>query len=270
MIMKKISLSIVVLLVCYSFASAQNKAKTEPDKRWEIGINSGVANFTGDYIMYKDSRFKHPFGFDWRSHPNFGFGALVKKNFSEVFALEVAWNYSNLSGTAYDGKPFPPSPEFKTEVNEYDLNTVWNLNNLFSKNKLDRKLYLYAKVGLGYSHVWKKVGEAAVKNGENWKFPTIPLGTGVSYRLNDNVKINLGTQWSWINTDRLDGHNTPSTAKNTKSGNVKPDIFGTKLYTHAGISYSFGKKKNLLLNLQNHSQNQNQSLNQSLNQKNRK
>ena len=241
--MKKFNLSVVVMLIYCTFAFAQNDSKSTPYKDWEIGVNAGVANFSGEYIMYKDSRFKHPQGADWQSFANIGFGALLKKNFSHVFALELGWNYANLSGNSYTGLPFPPAPEYKTEVNEYDLNSVWNLNNLFSKNKLDRKLYWYAKLGIGYSNVWKKKGLPGVVNGENWKFPTIPLGAGVSYRLSDHVKINVGTQWSWINTDRLDGHYTASTSANTKAGNTQADIFGTKLYTHAGLSYSFGKKK---------------------------
>ena len=241
--MKKIITGVVLLIICSISAFAQNNLNSSPYKDWEIGISAGVANFSGDYIMFRDSRFKHPQGADWQSHANIGFGALVKKNFSHVFALEFGWNYNNLSGNTYDGLPFPPAPEFKTIVHEADLNSVWNLSNLFSKNKLDRKLYWYAKLGVGYSNVWKKIGLPGVVNGENWKFPTIPLGGGVSYRLSDHVKINAGTQWSWINTDRLDGHYTASTAANTKAGNTQADIFGTKLYTHAGISYSFGNKK---------------------------
>ena len=236
--MKKLSLSVVVLLMCYTLTFAQEKVKSEPYKNWEIGISAGVANFTGEYNMFKDSRFNH---FNhWNSDMNFGFGALVKKNFSHVFALEVAWNYSNLTGSWKHDIRVPPFPDFKTEVNEYDLNTVWNINNLFSKNKFDRKIYWYAKLGVGATHLWKKVGVTPL-NGEHWKLLTYPLGTGVAFRLSDNVKLNVGTQWSWVNTDRLDGRATD--AITMKSGTAVPDVFGTKLYTHVGLSYTFGKKK---------------------------
>ncbi|MCX6236266.1 MAG: OmpA family protein [Bacteroidia bacterium] len=241
--MKKLSLSVVVLLMCYALTFAQEKAKSEPYKNWEIGISAGVANFAGEYNMFKDARFNH---FNhWNSDLNFGFGALVKRNFSHVFALELGWNYSNLTGSwKYDNRPIP---DFKTEVNEYDLNTVWNINNLFSKNKFDRKIYWYAKLGVGATHLWKKVGVTPL-NDQHWKFPTIPLGTGVAFRLSDNVKLSIGTQWSWVNTDRLDGRRTDmvnpdGTRGNIKPGNTEADIFGTKLYTHVGLSYSFGKKK---------------------------
>ncbi|HEY3390602.1 MAG TPA: OmpA family protein [Prolixibacteraceae bacterium] len=236
--MKKLSLSIVVLFISCAFTFAQEKVKPEPYSNWEIGVNAGVANFTGEYNMFKDARFNH---FNhWKSDMNIGFGALVKKNFSHVFALEVAWNYSNLTGAwKFDNRPMP---DFKTEVNEFDLNTVWNINNLFSKNKFDRKIYWYAKLGIGAAHIWKKSGDTPL-NGQHWKLPAIPLGTGVAFKLNDNLRLNIGTQWSWINTDRLDGRRTDMTSGNIKPGNTEADIFGTKLYTHVGLSYSFGKKK---------------------------
>jgi len=241
--MKKLSLIVVVLLACYTLTFAQEKGKAEPaDKRWEIGINAGVANFTGEYNMYNEARWNH---FNhWDSDLNFGFGALMKKNISHVFALEAAWNYSNLTGSWTWNTPVKPG--FKTEVNEVDLNTVWNLNNLFSKNKFDRKFYWYAKLGVGATHLWKKGVADESLGDEHWKFPTIPLGTGVAFRLSDNVNFNLGTQWSWVNTDRLDGR---ATFMGTPGGisrspdKLLPDVFGTKLYTYAGISYVFGKKK---------------------------
>ncbi len=234
--MKKLSLSVIVLFMCYALTFAQEKAKSEPaDTRWEFGINAGVANYAGEYNMFKDARFHH-FNF-WKSDMNFGFGALVKKNISHVFAAELGWNYTNLSGSwKYLG--WTNIKPFKTEVNEFDLNTVWNLNNLFSKNKFDRKIYWYAKLGVGATYLWKKEAETPL-NGQHWK-PTIPVGTGVAFRLNDNMKLNIGTQWSWVNTDKMDGH---ITIASKKAGNNLADVMETKLYTHVGLSYAFGKKK---------------------------
>jgi len=236
--MKKLSLIIVALLMSNAFSFGQEKVKPEPYKNWEIGINAGVANYTGEYNMFKDARFNH---FNhWNGDMNIGFGALIKKNLSHVFALEAAWNYSTLTGSwKFDSRQMP---DFKTQVNEFDLNTVWNINNLFSKNKFDRKIYWYAKIGVGATHL-KDIVAATALNGQNWKLPTIPLGTGVAFRLGENLKLNVGTQWSWVNTDRLDGRKTEMTSGNLKPGNTESDIFGTKLYTHVGLSFTFGKKK---------------------------
>jgi len=228
------------MFLCYAFVFAQEKAKSEPYNNWEIGVNVGVANFAGEYNMYKEARFNH---FNhWNSDMNLGFGLLVKKNFSHVFAVEGAWNYSNLTGSwKHDNQPMA---DFHTRVNEFDVNTVWNMNNLLSKNKFDRKIYWFAKVGLGISYL-NAIASATPLNGEHWKFPTIPLGTGVAFRLNDNLRLNVGTQWSWINTDRLDGRKEVigGNPANVTPGNTENDIFGTKLYTYVGLSYTFGRKK---------------------------
>ena len=97
-------------------------------------------------------------------------------------------------------------------------------------------------MGIGATHLTAKTAAEPLGN-QRWKLPTIPLGTGVVYRLNDNLNLDLGTQWSWVNTDRLDGHYTLSNAGNTKPGNTLADIFRTKVYTHVGLSYTFGKRK---------------------------
>ena len=172
--MKKLSLIAVALITCYSLVFAQEKGNRLPYTKWEIGLNAGVANYTGGYNMYKDDRFGH-FN-EWDNDMNFGFGAFVKKNFTHVFALEAAWNYTNLTGQWSANKMAVPS--YKTEVNEYDLNSVWNINNLFSSNKFDRKVYWYAKLGVGATHVYKKEGLDPL-NGENWKTLTIPVGIKV-------------------------------------------------------------------------------------------
>lgn len=238
--MKKLVLCVAISLIGYTFLFAQEPKESASLKKWEFGLNAGVANFAGEYNMYKEAQFNH---FNhWDSDYNLGFGAFIKKNFSNVFALEGAWNYSTLSG-AWKGDSRPIN-DFKTILNEFGVNTVWNMNNLFASNKFDRKFYWYTKIGIGIGHVNEKVGTPAQKD-DYWKVPAIPLGTGFAIRLGERMHLNLGTQWTWINTDRLDarrediGGNPP----NRKPGNTENDIFGTKLYTHAGLSFRFGKNR---------------------------
>ena len=236
--MKKHSLSIVVLFISCALTLAQETEKAESYRKWEIGINGGATIFTGEYNMYKEARFNH-LNY-WNNDICYDYGALAKKNFSHVFAIEAAWNYSNITGSwKYDSRSIS---SFKTEVIQTDLNTVWNVNNIFSKNKSDRRIYGYAKLGAGISHLWKIKGVTPLFHDQQWK-PTIQLGAGVAFRVHKNVKINLGTQWSWVNTDRLDGMKTEGIVK--KPGNTEADVYGTKLYTHFGVSYVFGKKKKI-------------------------
>jgi outer membrane protein OmpA-like peptidoglycan-associated protein len=250
--MRKISLGFLIILVCIVYSYAQDKKDSEPKKNWEIGINLGIDNFTGEYNMYKESRWHH-FNY-WNGEADFGFGGLLKKNFSHVFALEGDWNYTRLTGK---WKEAGTEPDFKTRVSELDLNSVWNINNLFSKNKFDRKIYWYAKLGAGASFVKDIVSMSAATAGPDWRKGgsarlTYDLGTGVAFRLNDKFDLNVGTQWSWIKTDRLDGkaefippggtHPTNGSIT-TKPGAIVADVFGTKLYTSIGLSYKFGKIK---------------------------
>jgi len=177
----------------------QDQANTEPFNKWEIGVNGGVSNFSAEYNMHNWSPYA-----DWDSQGAFGFGAFVKKNFSHVFALELGWNNNTLKGSVYHGfgPVYTPSSSYNTSTNEFDLNTVWNINNLLSKNKFDRRFYLFAKVGVGATSINNKV--AANYSGSSTAF-TIPAGGGLGIKLSDKVRINLGTQWSWMPTDRLNG-----------------------------------------------------------------
>ena len=227
--MKKIGLSLVVILICYAFAFAQDKNATEPYKNWEIGINAGVASFTGEYNMYKESRWNH-YNY-WKGTLDPAFGLLVRRNFSHVFALEGSWNYTSLTGV---WNSTGSNPDFRTRVSEFDLNTVWNLNNLFSVKKFERKIYWYVKLGLGASYIYNIKSMSAIANGpdcskgDHWKTPAFALGTGVAFRINDNLKLNIGTQWSWIKTDRLDGK-SEYPGITLKPGSTIPDVFGTQL-----------------------------------------
>ena len=231
--MKKLLLIVTVLFFC-NFLSAQTKTNAEPFNKWEIGINGGVANYSGEYQF---NGLKSHSTYDWDSKAGLGFGANLKKNFNHVFALELNWNQNNIvTGTNYHGFGVPYNePNYKTLVNEYSLNSVWNINNLFSANRFDRNVYIYGKVGLGLAHLNNKVGNI---NGTKTEFPSIPLGAGISVKLANNIRANIGTQWSWIYSDRLDGKLSENTVKNV--------TYGTKLYTYAGLSFSLNHKKKIV------------------------
>ena len=235
--MKKLSLVVVFLFASYAFIFAQEKGDKLPYNRWEIGVNAGVANFAGSTNISKDNFMSH-FN-DFKSDMNFGYGLFVKKNFTHVFAIEGAYNGTTLTGTPKAGVAAGTNA-FKTEVNEVDLNTVWNMNNLFSKNKFDRKVYWYTKLGAGLTHVKNKEFSLPASVQGPWRYWTVPIGTGLAFRLSDNIRLNLGTQWSWVNTNNLDGkmQGGPVTTAGYMIGQIREQY----LYTHAGISIMLGKK----------------------------
>ncbi len=232
--MKKLILIFVCLFVCLTLIFARDKREKLPYNRWEIGANAGVANFAGSTDIYKIYNFNHFNNFicDF----NLGYGLLVKKNFTQVFALEGAFNSSTLTGTP----TIVGDRAFETGLKEFDLNTVWNMNNLFSKNKFDRRIYWYTKFGTGLTHVSNiKFTLPATIQGP-WRYWTIPLGTGIVVRLNDKIRFDIGTQWNWVNTNSLDGVLQGGPTSGT--GYMMAQIREKYLYTHVGVSFMFGKK----------------------------
>jgi outer membrane protein OmpA-like peptidoglycan-associated protein len=233
--MKKLSLIVVLLFTSFALLFAQEKGEKLPYNRWEIGINAGVANFTGTTLVSKDNFMKH--FKDFNSDMNLGYGFFVRKNFTNVFALEAAYNGNSLTGTPKTGFAYKA---FKTGVNELDLNTVWNMNNLLSKNKFDRKIYWYAKLGAGITHVNNKDFTLPGTVQSAWRYWTIPVGTGLAFRIAENVKLDVGTQWSWVNTNSLDGVLQGGPTKGT--GYLIGQGREQYLYTHAGLNFMLGKK----------------------------
>jgi len=245
--MKKLSLGFVVLLMYCSLSFAQEKEKTEFKKSWEIGLNLGVQRFTGELNMYRNGPlFQNEQ--NWTNPGNdFGIGALVRKNYSHVLALEFSWNYTNLTGSKWNKASITPAPkDFKTGIGDFDLNTVWNMNNLFSKNKFDRKIYWYTKVGWGFTHLKDKIAQTPLGSSIKltWQPLTLPVGTGLAFRLNDNLKLDIGMQYTLTNTDRYDGY-----ADDTRKHDTKyklANVSGSKLYSFVGLRYNFGTLEELM------------------------
>jgi len=232
--MKKISLVLIFFFAGYALLFAQDKGDKLPYKNWEIGVNAGVTNFAGSTSVSKDAMLKH-FN-DFSNDMGLGYGLNLKKNFTHVFALEAAFNGGTLSGTPKTGTGYKA---FKTGIAQLELNTVWNMSNLLSPNKFDRKFYWYTKIGTGITNVNNKdfTDPTVMDALRLW---TIPVGTGLAFRLSDNVKLDIGTQWSWVNTNRLDGVNQGGPTK--KTGYLIGQVREQYLYTHAGLSFMLGKK----------------------------
>ena len=232
--MKKNGLFFVIMFFCSLATFAQSKENSAPNHYWEVGVSAGVTNFTGSFNIANGKNFEH-FN-NYRSDMNFGYGIFVRKHFTHVFALEGAYNGTRLSGDPAQGAP-PILKPFQTGINELDLSTVWNMNNLFSGKKYDRKVYWYTKLGVGMTHI-NNIDYSNPTKMEPWSGWTIPIGTGVAFRLTEKVLFNIGTQWSWVNTNRLDGDNQGGTGTDYLIAQIREQY----LYTHAGLSFRFGKE----------------------------
>ena len=244
--MKKLSLVVALLFVSYALIFAQEKGDNLPYNRWEIGINAGVANSIGASSFSKDAMLKRIN--DFNNDMGFGYGFFVKKNFTHVFALEGAYNGTTITGTPKAGLPLTTSGNtykpYKTGLGELALNSVWNMSNLLSSNKYDRKVYWYMKLGAGVTNV-NNIEYSESTQMKAWRF-TIPVGTGLAFRLSDNVKLDIGTQWSLVNSNRLDGVNQGGhgivLGKDAYPGYQIAQLRDQFLYTHAGLTFALGKK----------------------------
>ena len=235
--MKKFFLILSCLILSISFIWAREKNERLPYRKWEIGLNAGMATFTGSTDIYKIYNFNH-FN-EFNSDLNLGYGGFIRKNFTQVFALEAFYNGTTLTGTPKVEDWFWRK-SFKTEINEFDLNTVWNMNNLLSRNKFDRKFFWYVKIGTGVTHVVNREHSYPATVMSPWRYWTIPLGTGLALRVTDKIKCNIGTQFSWVNTNVLDGKLQGGPVSG--SGYLIAQIREHYLYTHAGFSFVFGKE----------------------------
>lgn len=234
--MKKLGLAVASLFVGCALIFAQDKVEKLPYNRWEIGINSGVANFAGSTVIFGPSFGEH-FSY-FKSDLNFGYGAFIRKNFTQVFALEGSYNGTTLTGNPKSGIRVKA---FTTGINEFDLNTVWNINNLFSKHKFDRKIYWFAKVGIGLTLV-KVIDFTQYKSiMDPWR-GTLSAGTGLAFRLRDNIKLDIGTQISTVNTNELDGLISSERPDSDSPGYLSAQIREHCLYTYVGLTFSLGKK----------------------------
>jgi outer membrane protein OmpA-like peptidoglycan-associated protein len=232
--MKKFCLILLGSLFVNALIFARDQPERLPYHRWEIGVNAGMANFAGSTNINKIYNFNHFNNF--KSDFDLGYGAFIKKNFTHVFALEGSYNRTTLTGAP----TIAGERAFKTGINEIDLNTVWNMNNLFSGNKFDRRVYWYAKVGTGITHVNNMAFTLPASVFGPWKLWTIPLGTGVVLRLHDKFRVDIGTQWSWVNTNVLDG--VLQGGPTSGAGFLMAAIREKYLYTHAGVSFMLGRK----------------------------
>jgi len=204
--MKKLIINLHILFfLCCTLAVAQEKKSLEPYKNWEIGINAGVESYNGAYVVSQEARFNH--FFHWQSGTKLKFGATAKKKLPPIIRLEGMGIHSNLSCSW--NNPSKPTTDFQTDVNRYNRKSVWNLTNLLSQNKYERKIYWYTKIGIGTLHFPKKTFANPLTD-QQLKLPTIQAEKSLLFHLDHQRQLIPGTQWSLLNTDRLDGHKTKS------------------------------------------------------------
>ena len=192
-----------LLLLSICLASTITTKAQTEEKKWNVGLNGGIIQYNGDL------------GRDWYKTDKayYGFAGISVSRYLWDF-LDINANYSR--GTlGYDsGKT-----GFKSDFSAVSLNLRWNLIN----QKYAIRPYVFGGIGAilfdnNLSFDKQKIDTA---------FPT--AGGGINIRLTPELTLNLQETFMYTNNDSRDG---------MVSG--KKDDY---LMHSAGLSYSFGKKK---------------------------
>ena len=253
------SVIVVITLLCFTQSTVAQSRRLNSDSRnsWEFGISGGVSQFQTTINPSSDAPFKK-FNY-WNVNFNPAVSLSVIKNISPKFSAEFEWMTTKLSGSwnPNNGYPVPPLatdqgleyPEpFKTGINQFNLLFVANLNQLVVPNRTNDRWYLFVKAGggaallKGYNALY-----AYIKTANSFEY-AIVYGGGISYQINEKVKLKLGLNWHRVESDRLDGVHTVLAGVTTlKPGanppGVDPHYFNTKeryIYPYIGMTYGLG------------------------------
>ncbi len=167
-------------------------------------------------------------------------------NFSGAFSLERRLNpYLSLRGQILYGKLGGTrdisSRYFEADIFDYSLQARLDFINLFADYNPYRTVNIYGLIGVGMSnwesHLYDVNDNEIARSGgvdvgmlEMTTEGFIPGGGGISFRVNDNLDLNLESTLRVVNSDKLDA----------KEGGSKYDMYS---FTSLGLTYNFGGKQ---------------------------
>lgn len=244
-------LVIAIILFVVQVSTAQySRRRSGSENSWEVGFSGGASQFLTSINPNSDAPYKK-FNY-WNADYNTAITLSVIKNFSPKFSAEFEFLTTKLSGTwnknnSY-GIPLPataqnlPGP-FKTGINQFMLMFVPNLNKIFVPNSSNDKWYLFAKMGGGVALLKEYSGLFPyTRSGNPFEF-TLLYGGGLSYTINEKIKLKLGSTWYRVETDRLDGVHTarPGITVLTKNADLYYNAKERYVYPYIGLTYGFGQ-----------------------------
>ncbi len=239
-----------MLCIVQGTVAQYSKLRSGVRNSWEFGFTGGASLFQTTINPSSDAPFKK-FNY-WNADFNTAITLSVIKNFSPKFSAEFEflttklsglWNQSNIYGIppyATDLGPENPGP-FKTGINQFVLMFVPNLNQIFAPKKASETWYLFVKVGFGAAFL--KEYKALFPLGTNSGFKySLAYGGGLSYTINEKIKLKLGATRYRVESDRLDGIITirPNHASISDADyyfNVKESY----IYPYIGMTYGIGQ-----------------------------
>jgi len=223
--MKQLYLTLILFAAfCISFADAQHKSSDQSDSvqiknyklfggykqynTWSIGVNVGV---TSPMLATGGSS---DFGGNVVS---LGYGISVKDQLSHLLGVQYDLAGGQVSGTAVNSQgpggfiTGPTGIRFASFVTNFWQTSFSGVANIGSINLLNRKnaIIFYVRAGLGLAYYKPALTE--FPTGALDKYPNtvtnlvVPVGTGIKFRMTDNIAINVGYTENFIDGDNLDG-----------------------------------------------------------------
>ncbi|TDE53410.1 OmpA family protein [Flavobacterium sp. GT3P67] len=192
---------ILLLCTCIAFTLI-SKAQTE-DKKWNIGLHSGVTQYQGDLgnNFYKTDKAFYGFG-----------GLSVTRYLGRHFDLNFLASKGTIGYNSTSGS-------FKTDFNSVALNLRFN----FTGPESIVRPYVFAGVGAMLFDKDLNFDQDRI----DYALPT--AGGGLNFRLSPGIMLNLQETFSYSNKDRRDG---------VVSG--KKDAYLSHM---AGLTFNIGDKK---------------------------
>ncbi|MBN2614404.1 MAG: hypothetical protein JXR71_01810 [Bacteroidales bacterium] len=216
-------------------AIAQTLKQTKPNfwnSNWELTLNVGGNQFYGDVN-------NRNFFQKWSQESPLGYQLNLTKMLHSYWGVGINLNYAGVKSIK-DQLPDGTRVDFSLTGKYFGVNPYFylNFNDLIFGYKADRSWALYGKIGVGYAFwnntLTNNITGTSVKSGETVGAHTyakkgleVPLTAGLRFRLSARLSLDLGAEYTTILSDDVDLWNE----------GYKYDKF---LYTHAGITYSFG------------------------------
>lgn len=243
-----LSFSIVLILAQTTVAQFGRRASGDYNS-WEIGFSGGVSQFRNSINPNSDATY-HKFNY-WNADFNPAMTLSIVKRISPKFNAEFEWLTTKLSGSwnPNNGYPIPsgaipyPNP-FKTGINQFNLMLVANLNKIIVPNLTGDKWYLFVKGGVGAAILKEYSGLFPYNKPGNGFEYAILYGGGLSYQINEKIKLKIGANWLTVKSDRLDGIHTARPLPHLGSDDNSVFYFNVSecyLYPYIGMTYGLGQ-----------------------------
>jgi hypothetical protein len=244
-------LAAIVLLITQNTVAQVGRRSSNDASSWEIGFSGGVSRFLTSINPNSDAVYKK-FNY-WNADFNAAITISVVKTISPKFSAGFELLTTKLSGSwnVNSGYPVPPLAlaqglpypnPFKTGVNQAYLFVLANLNHIVAPNSANDKWFLFAKGGFGLAFLKEYSGlYPLVQPGNLYKY-TIIYGGGLSYTVNEKIKLKLGASWYRVESDRLDGVHTLKPGMTGGSDiNFAFNVKERYIYPYLGLTYGLGK-----------------------------